>query len=791
MNLKWNPIRPAEISPALLDATSGRALVAQVLAGRGFDDPEAVRRFLDPDAYTPADPETLHDLILGVERIEKAIRDNEHILVWGDFDVDGQTSTSLFVSMLERLGARVSYHIPIREHESHGVQPQVLNRYIEQGFDLLLTCDTGIAAVDAVAFAHEAGIDVVITDHHDLPDELPKAFALINPKFHAEDDPLSGLPGVGVAYKVVEALFTRAGRAAELEDCLDLVAVGIVADLALQREDTRYLLQRGLEVLRSTERPGLLALANNAGVKTDLLNDEDIGFQLGPRLNAVGRLADANISVPLLTTTDEAQAQEIVDRLERLNEERKFETTVVFDSAMAQVQQEPSLRQYAALVLANPLWHEGVIGIVASRLVEEFGKPTIMLAAPEGKPARGSARSVEGYHITRAIASQAEILLGFGGHPMAAGLSIEAENIEAFRRGVSKALVDQRTGRAPEPTIDIDLELPLEELTLETALQLEALAPFGPGNPPVNILCHGLQVEEDRPIGKDKAHRKLVVSDVAGHKCEVLWWSSADEALPNGRLDMVVRVRQGFFRGQQSLSVTLQDFDRSGKAEVGESAGPTAVVVDCRAESAPEVRLADIISELDDVQIWGEAVSIVGAQPRAELRQGNTLVVWNSPPGRKEVGDVLQIVRPEQIYVFAQDPGLDSHNAFTRRLGGLVKYAMAEYDGRSSIEMLAGAMAHSERTVIAGLEVLPALGVRATWEADGQVLFERCAVVDVVDAADKLRVLLDEARAFRKAFRTALDAASFFVGGGGGDTSSGLGVNDRRPARDSRSKGWF
>jgi single-stranded-DNA-specific exonuclease len=763
MNLKWNPIRAAEVSQALLNATSDQPLVAQVLAGRGIDDPEEVRRFLDPDAYTPADPETLHDMVRGVERIEQAIRNNEHILVWGDFDVDGQTSTSLLVSMLERLGGKVSYHIPVREHESHGVAPQVLQRYIENGFDLLVTCDTGIAAVDSVAFAHEAGIDVIITDHHDLPDELPKAFALINPKFHAEDNPLSGLPGVGVAYKVIEALFTRAGRAAELESCLDLVAVGIVADLALQRQDTRYLLQRGLEVLRSTERPGFLALADNAGVKVDLLNDEDIGFQIGPRLNAVGRLSDANVSVPLLTTTDEAQAKEIADQLERLNEERKFETAVVYDSAAAQVQQEPSLRQYAALVLANPLWHEGVIGIVASRMVDEFGKPTIMLTTPEGKPARGSARSVEGYHITRAIATQSDILMGFGGHPMAAGLSLDAENIEAFRRGVSKALVDQRTGRAPEPTLDIELELPLEELTLETALQLEALAPFGPGNPPVNILCPGLQVEEDRPIGKDKAHRKLVVSDMAGHKCEVLWWSSADEALPNGRLDLVVRVRPGFFRGKQTLSVTLQDFERSGRAESEGSAGPKAVVFDCRAESAPLEKLDEILAAAEDLQIWGEAAAHERAKPRAELMTGKTLVVWSAPPGRGEVASVLERVQPEEIYVFAKDPGVDSYEAFTQRLGGLVKYVLAEYEGGSSLEKLAGATAHSERTVVAGLEVLPAMGVQATRDEEGEILFERCQVADVAAAADRLRLLLDETRAFRKAFRTTEDVGSFFA----------------------------
>lgn len=767
MNLTWNSVRAAHVSQALLEATAGRPLAARVLAGRGIDDPEEARRFLDPDAYIPAEPETLKDLKAGVERIEKAIRDREHILVWGDFDVDGQTSTALFVSMLERLGAKVSYHIPIREQESHGILPQVLNRYIEKGFDgLLLTCDTGIAAVEGAALAREAGIDVVITDHHDLPGLLPEALALINPKFHDGDHPLSGLPGVGVAYKVIEALFTRAGREGELNDCLDLVAVGIVADLAQQTADTRYLLQRGLEVLRRTRRPGLLKLIRMAGVEQALVHDEDISFQLAPRLNAVGRLADANVSVPLLTTANEDEAEKIAEQLERLNEDRKYETAVVYDSAVEHLHREPSLLQYAALVLSNPLWHEGVIGIVASRLVEEYGKPTIMLASPQGKPARGSARSVEGYHITRAIATQSGMLLGFGGHPMAAGLSMEASNVEAFRRGVSKALVDQRTGRAPEPTLDIELELPLRELTLDSALELESLAPFGPGNPPVNILCRGLRVEEDQPIGKDKAHRKLTVSDVAGDKREVLWWSSADAALPKGRLDLVVRVRPGFFRGEQTLSITLKDYERSGLAPADEDAGQAAAVIDCRAEPAPENRLAGIMAERSGAQVWGEAAAHSGAKPRAELKPGETLVVWSSPPGRAEVASVLAKVKPGQVYVFAKDPGVDSYEAFTRRLGGLVKYAIAEYNGCSSIAGLAGAMAHSERTVACGLGVLPAMGVRAKREESGALRFERCAAADVSGCARRLRVLLDEARTFRRFFQTTGDVADFFKEGG-------------------------
>ena len=721
-----------------------------------------MRRFLELEAYEPAPPETLHDLGIGVGRLDKAIREGERILVWGDFDVDGQTATSLLVSALEGLGAKVTYHIPIRANESHGIRPDVLQGYIDEGIDLLLTCDTGIASVEAVSLANAADVDVVVTDHHDLPAQLPQALALINPKFHQGEEhehPLRGLPGVGVAYKLVEALYAKAGREGELEPYLDLVALGIVADLAIQEDDSRYLLQRGLEVLRQTERPGLQALMENSGVQAEFLNDEDIGFQLGPRLNAVGRLADANVSVPLLTTSEETRAREIADQLERLNEDRRFETAVVHDSAMAQIEQEPSLLQYAVLVMANEHWHQGVIGIVASRLVEEFGKPTILFAVG-AEVARGSARSVEGYHITQAIGTQQEMLLGFGGHPMAAGLSIASENVDAFRRGVSKAIIDQRHGRGPEPMLEIEAELPLGELTLETALQLEVLAPFGPGNPPVNVLCRGLQVEGDKQIGKDKTHRKLVVRDDGGSKAEILWWGGAGEQLPEGRMDMVVRMRAGAFAGKQTVTITLQDFRPAADLEAEQPAADT-VVIDCRGESdAGENRLREILRREAGAQVWGEVVADESMKTRAMLEPAEVLVLWTVPPDREVLGEILGRAKAERVYVFAVDPQVDEYEAFMGRLGGLVKYALEQRDGSSTLAELAGAMGHSERVILRGLEVLPALGVRVVRD-NGGLRFERREVVSQEKAEGVLQLMLAESRAFRRAYRDTADVERF------------------------------
>ncbi|MCK5428851.1 MAG: single-stranded-DNA-specific exonuclease RecJ, partial [Anaerolineales bacterium] len=451
----WLEPSQLDVPQALKDAVGGHPLVGETLARRGIQDPQAARSFLDPDYYTPAPPSELPGMSAAVERLERAIAGGESLWVWGDFDVDGQTSTTLLVSALGELGANVNYHIPVRASESHGVNIPVLGQILDQGAQLVLTCDTGIAAHEAVAYAQGRGVELIVTDHHDLPPTLPEAYAIVNPKMLPEGHPLSTLPGVGVAYKLVEALFLRAGREAELDQYLDLVALGIVADIALQTGDTRYLLQRGLEVLREAQRLGLKVLMEMAELNPAWLTEEHIGFVLGPRLNALGRLGDANTIVEFLTTDDLGRARILALELEGLNARRKLLTDQVFQGAQAQLERDPALLQQAALVLAHPSWPAGVIGIVASRLVERYNKPTILISAPSGEAARGSARSVEGVNITAAIADQKDMLHGFGGHPMAAGLSVDPGRIPEFRRALSRT-IGKMLGEVP---IEVQLQV--------------------------------------------------------------------------------------------------------------------------------------------------------------------------------------------------------------------------------------------------------------------------------------------------------------------------------------------
>jgi len=304
----WTDPLPVEVDPAFQAAVGGNPLVAQILVRRGIHDAALAHSFLDPDSYIPTSADVLPGMLAACERIEQAIAQNERIGVWGDFDVDGQTSTTLLVSALKGLNANVTFHIPVRAHESHGVNIENLSLFLDSGVNLVVTCDTGISSNEAVDYAHSRSVDVIITDHHSLPDLLPDAFSVINPKRLPDDSPLTGLPGVGVAYKLAEALYQRAGRTAELNNFLDLVALGIVADLANQTGDTRYLLQRGLPILRTSPRTGLQVLYELSGLQPAYLTEEHIGFVLGPRLNALGRLDDANPVVEFLTTNDPGRA---------------------------------------------------------------------------------------------------------------------------------------------------------------------------------------------------------------------------------------------------------------------------------------------------------------------------------------------------------------------------------------------------------------------------------------------------------------------------------------------------
>lgn len=756
-DIQWGEPQPVEVPEFFQQGVGGHPLVAATLYRRGVTDLAEARAFLHPDAYEPTPAETLPDMEPACRILSAALSAKRRILIWGDFDVDGQTATTLLVEALQELGGQVAYHIPIRETESHGISPTVLDAYLEKGFDLLLTCDTGISEHKAIRKVREAGIPVLVTDHHSLGRTLPPADAVINPQRLAPDHPLRTLPGVGVAHKLMEGLHRYLDREFNPDPSLELTALGIVADVAELQGDTRYLLQRGLQALRHTRRIGLQTLLENAGINPLNLDESHIGFQIAPRLNALGRLGDANPVVELMTTGDIGRARVLATQIEAMNTKRRFLTRQVDRAAEKQLASTPDDRRAPAIVLHHPQWPGGVVGIVASRLVERYQKPVILLTGEN--QIHGSARSIPGINVTEAIGSQAELLEGYGGHPMAAGLSLAAENLGAFKRGFWGAVAEQSRGRVFVPELPINGVLTLEEMTLDLVTEINRLAPFGPGNPPLHFLVRDLRVVSAVVVGRNGEHKQIIAEDAAENRQRFIWWNGGDQPAPEADFDLVCQLNESDYQGTRQISAEWLDFriSRKGKAAL---ARRYLDVSDHRDALQPHQALKEIRAQCPHAPLWAEGPDADGIDglPRNALPPAQELIIWTAPPDAAVLQTVLARVHPERVIVFALLPQQEGLKAFLGRLGGLVKYALRHKGGETSLSELAGACAATEDSVRIGLELWAAQGAfQANLSANAVQIFpgKGQTAQDNTQAVLKeiLTDLLAEARAYRRFFR--------------------------------------
>ncbi len=746
-------------------AIGGHPLIARVLAQRGITSPQAARAFLNPDAYRPAPPEALPDLQTAVGLLRPVFAARQKILVWGDFDVDGQTATALLVSGLRGLGADVTFYIPHRVRESHGIQVTALQTFIRKEQPaLLLTCDTGTGAHEAIDYANQQGLTVIVTDHHDLPPELPAAAALLNPRRLPADHPLASLPGVGVAYKLIQALYTEAGQTDGAEQFLDLVAVGIVADVAELRGDTRYLLQRGLQHLQETPRLGLRALFEIAGLQPDLLSTDDIGYQLGPRLNAIGRLDDATQAVELLITQDPVQARVIAARLDGLNRKRQVMQRQILAAAQEMLAERPELLDSTALVLYHQDWHVGLLGIVAGQLAERYQRPCVLLASGPGDGlARGSARSVAGYDIGQAIATQAELLHAYGGHPGAAGLSLPVDHIDTFRRRLSRTLQEQHQVTTPPP-LELAAEIALDELTPALADDLQRLAPFGPGNPPVLLAATHLEMVRHRLMGRERLHRQLMVRATSGAERSVLWWGGAEHALPEGPFDLAFTLGWNTYQGNRELVLTLQALRVHTPVEV--IPAPQVLIEDWRAQAKDPALIEAFLQQEPAGIIWAEGdipQTLAGPKSfrRHELPQAEALLIHTAPPSPAVLHHAIEAVNPRRIYLLGAEPSEQSYEAFLRRLMGLCKYTVRHRNGQGDLLKMAVAAAQTVEAVQWGLRLLAAKNVIMLTDQGGDTVgiaapsASQTGPYDEQEAEAVLRSLLAESAAYRAFFRRA------------------------------------
>lgn len=532
---------------------------AQVLLHRGLVDPASADRFLRADLEDLSDPALLLDLPRAAARILQGVQRGERIIIYGDYDADGVTATAILVRGLRALGGAVEFFIPRRQVEGYGLHAEAIARLGGPG--LLIAADCGITATPEVALARARDLDVIILDHHEPPATLPPALAVVGPK-RVDQPPVTPFAACGLAYQAVRAVWRLAGRTEEPEDLLDLAGLGTIADVVPLAGDNRIIARQGLRRMTTAPSVGIAALMREAEV-TGAVRARDVAFALAPRLNAAGRLGDARVAVTLLLTEDPALAAQVAQHLDRENRQRQEVTERVMAEAAARVE-EAGWGRDPALVLAGEGWHAGVIGIVASHLKERYGRPVVVIALEDGV-GKGSARSIEALPMVEALAACGDLLLRYGGHAMAAGLTIAPDRVEAFRERFL-----QEAGRrlSPEdliPTIAIDAEIALADLTTALAREMERLAPFGAGNPEPVFAIRGVRALATRVVGE--GHLRLGLSDGGGF-VEAIGFSRGDVAevlaFTGARLDVAGTVELDRWGEQEKVSLVLRDLATPG-----------------------------------------------------------------------------------------------------------------------------------------------------------------------------------------------------------------------------------
>ena len=556
---KWNIGEPRKRSVELLRSAGYPYLLSTVLAARGISAPAEAAVFLDRERTLSVSPLLMRDMDKAVARIQQAIGDGETIAVFGDYDVDGITSTVVLMDYLQRCGARCLRYIARRIVDGYGLSREAIQALYDQGATLLITVDCGVTGNEEVAFANSLGMDVVITDHHECKDPLPNALAVVDPHRPDCSSPFPHLAGVGVALKLVLALGGESREDALFARYCSLAAIGTIADVMLMEGENRTIVYCGLEAQPHTDFVGIHALLKEAGLLGKPVSSIQIGFVLAPRINAAGRMGAAELAAELLMSTDPAKAEELARQLCELNRERQsVEQTICLD-AIAQIEKLPEEAR-SALVLASEDWHQGVVGIVASRLSEKYSCPSFMIHLKDGT-GKGSCRSYGGFNLFGALESCSDLLEGFGGHELAAGFTIREENIPAFRQRMNRFVRSSMDGALPVSSLEVDAPiLSPAAVTLAEVEQLSQLEPYGSGNPRPVFALQGATVESKQSVGQGK-HLKLRLSKGTCRFDAIFFSVTAEDCgiAAGSRVDAAFYLQANTFRGQTTLQLQLID----------------------------------------------------------------------------------------------------------------------------------------------------------------------------------------------------------------------------------------
>jgi single-stranded-DNA-specific exonuclease len=765
-----------EPSAQILAACDGSPIIARLLLQRGLNTPEAIARFLNLETYTPTSGLELPDAPQALERMARAIELKEPILVYGDFDVDGLTGASILVEGLTTLGAKVSHYIPDRVKEGHGLNAAALCRLVStRQLKLVITTDTGITNFNEISLLKGLGVDTIVTDHHYLPENLPPAIANVNPQRLPSDHPLYYCCGAGTAFKLMEVLLCQRLPKAEAEHAvrglLDLAATGTVADIVPLVDDNRWIVWAGIKQLSTRVRTGFAAILSQATVSEEApLNTETIGFTIGPRLNALGRLSNATEGVTLLTTRNKSEAEALAMRFEALNRRRQELCEETFLEAQQILNQQGGLGQQRAVIIGTGHWEPGIIGIVCSRLVEKYHVPAFLYVVNETTgDVRGSARGLDGFSVVQALEAVRDVLTQFGGHAGAGGFYLKLSNLSAFKANLHAHCQKVITDAMMRPLIQLDVAVRPEQVSLHLLDLIDRLAPFGPKNPPVLLGLEGVKVAQQRTLGAEGKHRKLMLSPLKGSgqtpPLEALEWGAGQSApyTPNQPYCFVVSLDRNTFNGQTRLQAIVKgtkaaslleaclgddarlDEEYDTAAEKAKTQQATAMAIQ-KPETLPtpsgviwvDHRGRDRVSEfvrdmilpgltdgdcavyhegrLPTIPVWHDAMLM----SRDALRAVSTLIMWDLPPDESALAHILSVTRPQTVHWVggkyqveassAAMPLCPSAEDMLRLIARVVQTQLKGLSGAMPVSAMASQLATSAAVVTSGLALLQQTG---------------------------------------------------------------------------------
>jgi len=537
-------------------------LVRDILVKRGYEKPEEIEAFLNPNYDAQLhDPFLMKDMKPAVDRILAAVEKKQSIVIYGDYDIDGITASTVMVETIRNLGHEARSYIPNRFEEGYGINLDALKKLRNENVDLVISVDCGITSVKEVAWAMENGLDIIITDHHSVPAETPKAIAVINPKQEDCQYPFKDLAGVGVAFKLAQALQVASDKPDKGQEkwLLDVVALGTVCDVVTLVGENRVLASFGLKVMNKTRRVGLKALAEVSGIEMGKITSYTLGFMFGPRMNAAGRLEHAAKSLELMLTNDDVKAREIAQELDRLNKQRQADQARIFKEAKAMAAQYPD---DPVLVLASTDWSHGIVGIAASKVAESVGKPTLIMQILDDK-AKGSARSYGGFNLIDALRTGDDLFIKYGGHAFAAGYTIPVDKLDELRSRLNEHYLEV-SGNLPEQVIDRDIDLQdLSAVNWDLYNSLNLLEPFGNGNRQPSVFLPKVEITDLRWVGSDGRHARLTLSDgaisLSGIGFGLL--DNYPDLLGGQQVSVLAQIDRNDFNGRSSLQLVVRAID--------------------------------------------------------------------------------------------------------------------------------------------------------------------------------------------------------------------------------------